>query len=60
MEYTMHMDKLRTMARNCSKDEQRIILDEIDGDLIVENLQKRLSRLNTLESAVMGLAENLK
>ena len=56
----MHMDKLRTMAKNYSKDEQKVILDEIDSDLIVENLQKRLSRLNTLETAVMGLAENLK
>lgn len=60
MDDTMHMGKMRTMARNCSKEEQRVILDEIDSDLIVENLQKRLSRLNTLETAVMGLAENLK
>lgn len=60
MDDTMHMDKMRTMARNYSKEEQRVILDEIDSDLIVENLQKRLSRLNTLETAVMGLAENLK
>lgn len=54
----LHIDELRQTAKNFTKDEQRVILEEIDSDLIIEQLKKDLKKLHELECGVINLMKN--
>ena len=44
MNDTLHMDELRQTAKNFTKEEQRVILEEIDEELIIEQIKKRAKK----------------
>lgn len=58
MNDTLHIEELRQTAKNFTKEEQRVILEEIDKDLIIEQLKNDLKKLSELESGVINLIKN--
>lgn len=58
MNDTLHMDELRQTAKNFTKEEQRVILEEIDEELIIEQIKKELKRLRELEAGVIHLVKS--
>lgn len=60
MNDTLHMDELRQTAKNFTKEEQRVILEEVDEELIIEQIKKELKRLRELEAGVIHLAKSFK
>lgn len=58
MNDTLHIEELRQTAKNFTKEEQRVILEEIDKDLIIEQLKNDLKKLSELESGVISLIKS--
>lgn len=58
MNDTLHMDELRQTAKNFTKEEQRVILEEIDEELIIEQIKKELKRLRELEAGIIDLTKS--
>lgn len=58
MNDTLHMDELRQTAKNFTKEEQKVILEEIDVELIIEQIKKEIKRLRELEAGIIDLTKS--